>query len=230
MEKGRAIEKFVKYMLITNLSLTTIETYERDVRLFLLALEVDNVKDINRETIEDYLNNLAEGQVKSSVIKKKYASIKAFIKFLAEQSIIGENPLVKPVKIPRNLTAQKLQVKKEEAELLLEKVLGDEELALRDKLVISLVLASGLSLVQIADYKAYDVKKIRFNGGIANDLRTKIAELLNEYLNTTKNERLFLNGKQQPLTYKYIRQLVNPYITQITESDKQDNFYIEVNH
>jgi integrase/recombinase XerC len=228
MEKGTAIEKFVKYMLITNKSLTTIETYERDVRLFLLAISVDEVDMINRRIIEEYFRQLATNETKNSVMKKKYASIKAFIKFLVEQSIIAAHPLTTPIKIPKNLSAKKLMIEREHIEETIEQILNNANTSQRDKLIIILMFVSGISAVELASYQAKDGNKIAVNQYIIKETRERIQVLLNCYLESCSHEMLFVSGRNKPLTYKYIQRLVAPYLRQLTDTGNLDNFQIDV--
>jgi site-specific recombinase XerD len=228
MEKGTAIEKFVKYMLITNKSLTTIETYERDVRLFLLAIAENEVDLINRRIIEEYFRQLATNETKSSVIKKKYASIKAFIKFLVEQGIIIANPLATLMKMPKNLSAKKLVIEKDYLEQIIHQVMTDAKITQRDKLIIVLILVSGMSAVEIANYRAKDRKNIEINQSIAKETRGTIQALLDNYLVTCSHEMLFVSGRNQALTYKYVRRLAVPYLKQLTDIGILDNFYVTI--
>ncbi|MBS4026263.1 MAG: site-specific integrase [Clostridia bacterium] len=228
MEKGTAIEKFVKYMLITNKSLTTIETYERDVRIFLLAIAENEVDLINRGIIEGYFSQLAANGTKNSVIKKKYASIKAFIKFLVEQGIIAANPLATLIKMPKNLSAKQLVIAKDYLEQIIHLVMTDAKIIHRDKLIIVLILVSGMSAVELANYRTKDRYYMEINQSISEETRGTIQALLDNYLAAWSHEMLFLSGRSQPLTYKYIRRLVSPYLQHLTDMGNLDNFYVTI--
>ncbi len=226
MEKGLAIEKFVKYMLITNMSLATIESYERDVRLFLMYLESDRVDNINRVEVEEYLYHLVSTATKESVIKKKHASLKSFFKFLNEQGILTINPMVKGIKIPKNLTPVKVSIKKQAILDNINKVF-ETQLSIRDKVTILLMLISGLSVVELSQLKTTDIKMLNMPSQLPCAIVKKIQEELDKYLQTVGGELLLMTGRQQPLTYKYIRQLVLT-TANLPELNNIENFIISI--
>ncbi|MDW7673871.1 MAG: phage integrase N-terminal SAM-like domain-containing protein [Bacillota bacterium] len=227
MNKGEAIEKFVRYMLITNKSVNTIETYERDVRLFLVAIEKEAVLDITKKEIEDYLDQIVAVGTKDSVVKKKYASLKAFFNFLMEQEIISCNPLSKGIRIPKNLHPTVIKLPKKDLGNRIEEILSNSLMNERDRLIICLVFSTKLSIVELANLPKASAENLPLNRSLPKKILKEIEKLLDNYLKTHQSDFLFLNGRQQPLTYKYIRQIVLPHLGVEAEQDKSFNFTIE---
>lgn len=213
-------------MLITNKSLATIETYERDVRLFLLSIDNQEVKTIDRGRIEEYLHQLVHEGIKESVIKKKYASIKAFFRFLEEQKITCNNPMEKPIKIPKNLSPVEVKLERNYVEKIIASTMANQEITLRDKLIICLTLVSGLSIVRLTEINTDEVKKLTFSVKISAEIKTNIKVILDKYLVANNTQLLFLNGRQQPLNYRYIRKLMIPFMNQNKEN--VENFHITI--
>ena len=82
IENNELVEDFKSYLKHEKgYSTNTVESYIRDVRIFLLALGKD-VDDISKNDIDDYILEVLP-VLDSSSINRKLASIKSFFKYLS---------------------------------------------------------------------------------------------------------------------------------------------------
>ena len=108
MEIQKAIDEFILCCEIDrHLSNNTIKAYRQDLkqlRLYLDEIRCLMVEDIDRFTIRKFLRSCSSQ--KARTIKRKFASIRSFFKFLVAEGILNSNPakeLEHSIKIPKVL-------------------------------------------------------------------------------------------------------------------------------
>jgi site-specific recombinase XerD len=99
------IQRFTTYLRIErNASPATISAYRPELEkflLYLLANDIEEIKDLTVSVIREYIYNIKEERNLSSVSTyTKIAIIKSFFNFLASDGIIDKNPAV-IIKLPR---------------------------------------------------------------------------------------------------------------------------------
>ena len=87
IENNELVEDFKKYLMLERrYSDNTVESYIRDVKMFLISLGKD-VDDISKGDIEDYILEILPS-LDSSSINRKIASIKSFFKYHFVQACV----------------------------------------------------------------------------------------------------------------------------------------------
>jgi len=87
----------------------TVKAYRIDLQQFYAVLITDNIEDITPDTLKKYIANLHH-MYKPKTVKRKIASLKAFMSYLDETDIITNNPFSKihtrfrePIQLPRTI-------------------------------------------------------------------------------------------------------------------------------
>lgn len=90
------VDEFINYLAVERgLAQNTLESYGRDLRQFQLFLQndkLDIIKDSNRNTILNYLNNLQSKGRAVSTISRNLAAIKSFYQYLVRERYIDKDP------------------------------------------------------------------------------------------------------------------------------------------
>ncbi len=158
MEK--TLKDFIYYLAVEKgLAKNTLESYERDLRGFLLYLKKESVLDaaaIKRSHILGYLASLRTKGLASSTLSRSLASIRSFFHFLMQERRIGENPandLESPrqeKKLPRVMSMKEIDSLLKQPDEL--KVNG-----IRDKAMLELLYATGIRVTELIDLGVNDV-------------------------------------------------------------------------
>lgn len=237
MKLQQAIELFLHEQKARGNTLKTIKDYEQNLKYFLDFTKNIEVELIDKTTILEYIvylrekpknlghkNKIVKEDVKiSSVTIQSYVRhLKVFLVWLYENEYISVD------------LAHKFKLPKAKKEII--KILSDEEIksifnackysnnALRDKLIISLMLHSGLraSEVVFLDKRNYDSKNKLFTvfgkgqkerivpigKTTANYLEEYIAEENKNYKYVRQNY-LFVNDNNERMTYNTLRLMIN---------------------
>lgn len=233
MKLNKAIESFLKEQKARGNTLKTIEDYRQNLSYFTDYAGDIEVSELDKQQILNYIVYLREKpknlghknkEVKedvfiSSVTLQTYVRhLKAFLKWLYEEEIINID-LAAKVKLPK--------AKKE-----LKKILTDEEikaifnvcLSLRDKLIISLMLYSGLRASEVIciEKNNYDSKNklLTVFGKGQKERIVPVGKVTAEYLDSfladenkyyyyRKQKYLFINVIGEPMTYNALRLMVS---------------------
>ncbi len=165
-------EQFLSYCKYhKNLSDKTVSSYEIDLKQFRLVGQ-----ELSRQTIWKYIENLNR-QYKPRTIKRKIATLKAFIHYLLIQDIIDYNPFDKievaikePFFLPKTIPLDVInklffylysQIELAETEY-------KKKCNIRNTVVLELLFATGARVAEICTLKKDDVdiigRKIKFYG------------------------------------------------------------------
>ncbi|MGE5396884.1 MAG: site-specific tyrosine recombinase XerD [Chitinophagales bacterium] len=158
MEKD--VGAFVEYLRFEKgLSENTQEAYRRDITKFVAFLRkknVNNLADIKRSDIIDFIGNLLDEGAAFSSSARHISSIKTFFRFLIQEGIITNNPannLESPRvnrKLPDVLTI-------EEVDHLLDQPNPAIQTGLRDKAMFELMYGTGLRVSELLSLEIEDI-------------------------------------------------------------------------
>ena len=159
------IEKsFVQYLAAEKgFATNTIDAYERDVKQFsrYIHSEKKELKSIRHTDITHYIQHISKPGIAPATLSRKISSLRNFFKFLIEEMVIEEDPMVviEPPQIVRKLPSV-LDVK--EVEKILYQPDIDSPLGLRDRAALELLYACGLRISELLSLK---IENIDFNEG-----------------------------------------------------------------
>lgn len=146
------MKDFIYYLSVERgLADNTLESYQRDLKKYLLFLKEQNVKDFSstsRTLISQYLLQERNKGLSPSTLSRNLASIRSFYQFLLMEHIIQENPAIElespktEKKLPKVLSFQDMEV-------LLEQPKTKETIGIRDKAMLELLYATGIRVSEL---------------------------------------------------------------------------------
>ena len=166
------VKEYTSFMTdIRHKSLSTVESYKRDVTQYISYLDGTGVTDISsttKTTVLSYLLYLQKEGRASSTVSRTLASLRSYYLFMMQNGVVKSNPtsnLEAPhveKKIPKILSG-------EEVELLLEQPKNCDNKGIRDKAMLELLYATGIRVSELINLDVSDVNVpmsfVRCKGG-----------------------------------------------------------------
>lgn len=197
-------------------SLYTVDNYDKDITDFkeYLIIKKINFENVDYRLARDYLVNLHEKNYKSKTICRHISSLRNFYRFLVSKNYVKDNPfsLISNPKVekrlPNFLYYNDLEKLEETPDL-------NNNMGIRDELIIELLYATGCRVSELSSIKINDIdfenKSIRIFGKGKKErivfYGEKASKLIDNYLNIRNfnNEYLILNSKGKKITDRGIR-------------------------
>ena len=211
------INKFLDYLKYErNYSDNTIIGY------FLNNKKINTFNNVDYYIVRNYINYLYEKKYNSKSICNHISSLRSFFKFLKNEDIIDNNPMILienpklEKKLPKYLYYEDL-----------EKILNTPDIktdtGIRDSLILELLYVTGIRVSELINIKLQDIDqsnhKIKITGK-GNKQRIvmygkKCQELLDQYLKIRfnflkeNNDYLILGVKGKKINDRVIRNIIN---------------------
>ena len=217
-------EYFLKSILDQkNYSIKTFENYNRDLSKFFRFLKeykINDIKKITKETIRLYFLKQKNNNISNRTLGRYYSSLNSFFIYSIEHEYIDSNPLKfidypkYTKKIPEYIYDSQLE------KLLNEKTSENIEIELRNKLIIYLLLDTGVRVSELVNIKVSDIdieeRIIRVLGKGSKErfvfFTSKTKELLVSYLSKRKEKalvnNLLINYKGEKLTERSVQKII----------------------
>ena len=209
-----------------NYSKLTVKNYAEDLEKFRVYLKENNLDylKLSKDDIRDYLKYLDILKLKNSTISRLLSSLRSFYSYLVIQNKIKINPF-KLIRNPKKESKLPIFLSYEEFIELLNKIKEDNDLSIRNKLILEMLYATGLRVSELTNIKIDDINKsdksIREMGKGSKErivyYGDYAAKILDEYLNSNRNELLkgktskylFINKNGDRLTYRGVEYLID---------------------
>lgn len=217
-------EYFLKSILDQkNYSKKTFENYNRDLNKFFKFLndyKIKDIKKITKETVRLYFLKQKNNNISNRTLGRYYSSLNSFFIYSIEHEYIDVSPLKfidypkYTKKIPEYIYDSQLE------KLLNEKTSENVEIELRNKLIIHLLLDTGIRVSELVNIKVHDIdveKRIIKVFGKGSKERfvfftSKTKELLTNYLIKRKEkaitDNLLINYKGEKLTERSVQKII----------------------
>ena len=220
------LEEFYKYLENKQYSVHTINSYKKDLEQFSYFCKDINIKNIDYKFIRKYLSFLYEKKYSSRSINRHISSLRSFFKYLNKVDIKKENPMLlvsgakQEKKLPNYINYNDLEV-------LFTIPDQSDILGLRNALILELLYSLGVRVSELVNIKLSDIdfsnKRILIKGKGSKErivLYGKVCEeLLNKYINTSRNELLkqdndylLLNKFGNKITDRAIRMIIEDIV------------------
>lgn len=157
MNNEELLKRFLNYHGQTNTgSSHTYDAYERDIRNFLLFLQIENIEnfeEVDKFVIMNYISELRQkcsnGKIlKNSTIGRHLSALRTFYRFLNEYIGVKNNPFLY-LKNPKTSRTIPEFLFYDEIELLLNSFHIDDEVEFRNRVICELLYATGLRLSEL---------------------------------------------------------------------------------
>ena len=153
------LNSFFDYLRTTKKSSdNTVQAYMRDLQKFLEFAEsnnIDDLSDIDAETVSDFKQHLTEKGLLSSSISRTLSSLRSFFQFLISNGVCESNP----AKSVHNDKAEKKEMvvlsTKEVDALLSQPDLSDPK-GIRDKAMLEILYATGIKVTELINLSIED--------------------------------------------------------------------------
>ena len=223
------IEEFLDYITYQKkYSEKTIINYRIDLEKYQLFLKQNkyNYKTIDYPKITKYLVYLNDLKLKGSSRSRNLSAIRSFYKYLLKENIVTDNPFLlvsgskKEKKLPNYLQYNEL-------ESILDKC-GDDPLGKRNRLIIELLIATGLRVSELINVQLTDIdkqtKSIKVMGKGQKERMVYFGEYalksLDDYLfnsrdillNKKESNKLFINNLGGELTARGVADIIERII------------------
>lgn len=219
------IEEFLEYLkVVKKHSDLTIKNYEIDLRHFY-EYQKGNIY-INKELINNYLEELYEQKLSKSTISRKLSALRTFNNYLLDKNIIKENYFT-DFKNPKKESRLPKYVKDSDIDKMF--LIPDTRTPLgkRNLTIIKLLYATGLRVSELVNIQLKDInlqdRTIRVFGKGSKERIVIFGyhskEAINDYI---KNGRIFLDKKSSSylflnkdgnrLSDRYIRKIIDDII------------------
>lgn len=217
---------FIDYIKIEkSFSAHTIKAYCRDLDdfiEFLSGFDIDGIKCISADIIQQYLFFLRSRKYEYSSIERKLSTLKSFFLFLINTETIIINP-AKDTPFPKKKKSLPVFLSQQEIVTLLEKEPDPSDVSYRDSAILELLYGSGIRLSELhkLDIESvdFDNKQIRVEGKgnkprivPINDLSIQKILLYFRHMRNDiadkKEKALFISRKGRRLCQRHLAKIV----------------------
>lgn len=245
MEQGKFID-YIQYE--KRYSPHTVTAYRNDLDQFYAYLmsrySVSDIHEVTHPMIRSWLVELMEEKISPRTVNRKLTTLKSYYRFLLKEGTVTVNPMRKITspKTPKRLPSF---VEKEKMELLFESVdFGEGFPAMRDRLILEMLYATGMRLSELVSLKETDIdfhysslkvlgkrnkeRLIPFSGKMATLMKTYLGEKRSfEGMQEpdvprsgTMEPCLFITDSGRNIYPRFVYRVVTKYLAQVTTLKK----------
>lgn len=156
-ELERELERYIRYVTLERgRSPHTVSAYRSDLAHYLAWLAARSLNapsSVNGEQVREYVGALAGAR---TTVARKLSSIKSFHRFLLDEGVVADDVTRElhapklPGRLPKALTVAQVQD-------LLDAVIGDDPIALRDRALLELLYATGARVSEVTEMSVDDL-------------------------------------------------------------------------
>ncbi len=232
------IESFLRYIRYEkNLSTHTVLSYKGDLFQFKTFLEKStpgrSPKEVTPEQVREWIASLSEEGITARSICRKVSSLRAFYRYLVEQSVIEESP-VKNIRMPKVRKKIPVYLRQDSMDELLDDVsYGEGFESVRDRLIMAMFYNTGMRRAELMGLKESDVRdgEIKVTGK-RNKQRLipygeELSRMIADYRVARRDagvagaESFFVRRSGEPLYPQLIYRLVNRTLSKVCTLEKK---------
>ena len=220
------IDDFLEYLLVIKKhSDNTIINYRVDILEFNEFMN-NNLLNIKKDDVANYLKYLYDLGVSKSSISRKLSSLRSFYDYLVKKEIIDTN-YFKMIKNPKKDSSLPKLVKEDDIDKMFLIPNTRTWIGKRNLLIIRMLYATGLRVSELVNIKVKDInlsdRTIRILGKGSKErivvFGINTLDALDDYLNLGRrqvdihnSEYLFLNKDGNRLSSRYVRVIIDDII------------------
>lgn len=212
------LELYLKFLKEQkNYSDNTIDSYRRDIDIFLMFIKDEgfNLKNVDTNLIRNFLRRETEKGLSKRTNQRRVIAMRRYYDWLLKYKFVSYNPFV-TIKAPKHDSNLPDFLHEEEVETLIEADAKREDfLAKRDHAIITLLYTSGLRVSELVNLKLQDInlrhRTMRIVGKGKKErivpFSNSALDAINDYLNNCRNLILNKNHIQVPTNAVFINNL-----------------------
>ena len=226
----QSLDRFLNYLIVEKgLSKNTIEAYSHGLNRFLNYLRrkgMEEVREISKLDIREFLLFLKKKGLSSKTLARNLVSIRVFLRFLTEESILSANP-AEEIESPKTAKTLPEILSLEEVETLLEQPDTQIPQGMRDRAMLEMLYATGM---RVSELTQLQVNHVHLEAGyvlvygkgskerivpIGNEAmkwaRRYMGETRERLLKKKESPFLFVNRSGKPMSRQYFWKSIKAY-------------------
>ena len=158
------INAFISFLTTERqLSINTIESYQRDLKKFskyCTEQNLQNINDVDSHTVRQFIGQLHRKGIGGKTIQRNLSSLRSFFNYLLKEKKAHHNPAL-GISAPKSARKLPKTLDTEQVSYLLS-FKDDDPLAIRDKAIMELLYSSGF---RISELVSLNIKTIDYKNG-----------------------------------------------------------------
>jgi integrase/recombinase XerD len=226
----QSLDRFLHYLIVEKgLSKNTIEAYSHGLNRFLNYLRrkgMEEVREISKLDIREFLLFLKKKGLSSKTLARNLVSIRVFLRFLTEESILSANP-AEEIESPKTAKTLPEILSLEEVETLLLQPDTQIPQGMRDRAMLEMLYATGM---RVSELTQLQVNHVHLEAGyvlvygkgskerivpIGNEAmkwaRRYMGETRERLLKKKESPFLFVNRSGKPMSRQYFWKSIKAY-------------------
>lgn len=234
-----SVPTFLQYIKFEKrFSPNTVLAYRNDLEQFFhyaeKNYEITDPAEVQHSVVRSWIVQLMEEEVSPRSVNRKITSLKTYYKFLLRRQEITSNPMLK-VQSPKTSKRLPVFVDQQKMELLFNTVdFGEGFEALRDRLLLELLYATGMRLSELIGIRDVDVDlyaaQLKVLGKRNKEriipFSVKLKDMIKQYAQLRTKEfgntlAFFVTDKGKPLYPKFVYRIVHQRLGEVTTLEKR---------
>jgi integrase/recombinase XerD len=151
------IKRFLNYLAVEKgLAKNTLESYERDLRRYLLSMKTKRPDEITQSDVISFMALLSSGGISTRSAARGLAAIRGFHKYLLTDGLAQTDPAVN-LETPRGWKRLPKTLSSADVDSLLNQPDASTLIGLRDKAMLEMIYATGLRVSELVGLRMPDV-------------------------------------------------------------------------
>ena len=223
MNELNHIEDFLTHLKLNrNLSSNTISAYRTDLKEFA---EYKQLMTATRKDVENYVALLSKDNAPASICRK-IAALKSFYRWAVNQKLSSEN-IAENIDLPKIPKRVPTVLNTKQVKEMLKSITGNPFVAVRDKLIVNLMVVCGMRKSELLDIKLADVDlndmslKIRHGKGDKERYcyyNEGIKEMLKNYINKARGISTYAKTSQYLFVSQCNEKISSTQLTYIVDT------------
>lgn len=160
VEMEESLTEYIRFLTIERgLSKNTVESYQRDLKQYLLFLKENHINHwdaVDRYTVLSFLQRLKEEEKAAGTVIRMVSSLRQFHQFLRQEKISTTDPMLH-IDTPKKAQTLPKVLSTKEVEILIETPNTSETLGIRDRAMLEVMYATGLRVSELTELKLDDL-------------------------------------------------------------------------
>ena len=220
-----------------NYSKYTLINYTKDLELFMRYLKNNNINylKINKDNIRSYLKYMDSLNYKNNTVSRMLSSLRNFYTYLVMIKKIDNNPF-KLIRNPKKEKKLPNFLQYNEFIKLIDELKYDDNLSIRNKMILELLYATGIRVSELTNIKLNDInfsdksikvlgkgnkERIVYFGDYAKDV---MMEYINynriSLLNGKESDYLIINKNGDNLTSRGVEEVIDSIVKKVSLNHK----------